>query len=88
MAESSKEINQNEEEKNSALEALIDLLPFELNLPGYMFLGPGTKLAERIERGDVAINELDQAALEHDKAYAAEKGNRRKADRILAERAF
>ena len=49
MAASSKEINQNKEEKNSALDALIDLLPFELNLPGYMFLGPGTKLAERID---------------------------------------
>ena len=36
----------------------------------------------------MAINELDQAALEHDRAYADEKGNRRKADRILAERAF
>ena len=34
------------------------------------------------------VNPLDLAALEHDKVYVDEKGNRRKADRILAERAF
>ena len=62
MAASSKAIEENGEDKNSALDALIDLLPFELNLPGYKFLTHRTKLAEQIQRGNVAINALDQVA--------------------------
>ena len=38
---------QEEEEKDSVLDNLIDLLPFEMHVPGYKFCGPGTKLAER-----------------------------------------
>ena len=76
------------EEKHSALDALIDLLPFELHPPGYKFLGPGTKLSERLERGEVGVNPLDEACRQHDIVYSIEKGNRRKADRVLAEHAF
>ena len=31
-----------EEEKDSVLDNLIDLLPFEMHVPGYKFCGPGT----------------------------------------------
>ena len=77
-----------EQEKNSALDALIDLLPFEMHVPHYKFCRPGTKLAERIERGDVRINPLDQACRQHDLAYTDSNSNRRQADRVLAQYAF
>ena len=76
------------EENNSALNALINLLPFEMTLPGYKFMGPGTKLAERLERGEVGVNPLDEACSQHDIVYSKKEGNRRKTDQILAEQAF
>ena len=33
---------QEEEEKDSVLDNLIDLLPFEMHVSGYKFCGPGT----------------------------------------------
>lgn len=66
----------------------IDNLPFEIHPPGYNFMGPGTKLAERLARGDIGINPLDEACREHDIAYNEENGDRQTADRVLAERAF
>ena len=68
MVASFKEIDQKKKAKISALNALLDLLPFELDLPVYKNLGPRTKPAERIEPGDEAINALDQVALDDDKA--------------------
>ena len=41
----------------------------ELHLPGHQFTGPGTKLKERLLRGDKPINKLDAAAREHDMMY-------------------
>lgn len=41
----------------------------EMHLPSYNYCGPGTKLKERMQRGDVAINELDKACQFHDLAY-------------------
>ena len=79
---------QEKEEKDSILDNLIDLLPFERHVPGYKFCGPGTKLAERIQRGDIGINSLDEACWQHDLAYNSPSSNRRQADRILAEYAF
>lgn len=71
---------------------LINKLPFELHLPGgYQYCGPGTRLTERLSRGDPGINKLDQACREHDIAYARYKddvGERHKADQILAKKAF
>jgi hypothetical protein len=68
----------------------VDALPVELHLPGYRFCGPGTKLSERLARGERGINELDEACREHDIAYAAYKDNERRriADRKLAEKAW
>ena len=68
----------------------VDVLPVELHLPGYRFCGPGTKLEERLARGEHGINELDEACREHDIAYAKYKDNERRriADRILAGKAW
>ena len=75
-------------EENSILDALIDLLPFELNFSGgYEFCGAGTHLDERLQLGNQGINPLDKACLQHDLAYNSDK-DRRKADWILADKAF
>ena len=70
---------------------IINSLPIELHIPGYQFCGPGTKLAERIKRGDIGINRLDAACKEHDIAYSQIRENigaRNIADQVLAEKAF
>src|SRR5436190_19199404 len=69
----------------------IDALPIELHLPGgYQYCGPGTKLKERLARGDTGINKLDQACKEHDIAYSknSDSSKRSIADRALAEKAW
>ncbi|MEY2831110.1 MAG: hypothetical protein RLZZ574_368 [Cyanobacteriota bacterium] len=65
-------------------------IPAELHLPGYNFCGPNTKLDKRLSRGDKGINPLDEACLEHDKAYAAtkDKVKIREADKALADKAW
>lgn len=73
------------------LNKLVDLLPVELHIPGgYRYCGPGTKLTERLQRGDPGINPLDEACKEHDIAYAkySDDQNRNIADRILANKAW
>lgn len=69
---------------------LINNLPFEAHLPGYNYLGPGTKLDKRLQRGDLGINSLDEAAKEHDIAYSQSKSlsDRHKADEILENKAW
>ena len=74
-----------EPEKNSVVDALIDLLPFEIPVPHYKFCGSGTKLAERIERGDIGINPLDESCRQHDLADADLNSDRHKAYRVLAQ---
>ncbi len=68
----------------------IDKLPFEAHLKGYNYCGPGTRLKERLARGDQGINPLDEACKLHDIAYAqySDSDNRRVADKELAERAW
>lgn len=69
----------------------IDALPIELHVPGgYQYCGPGTKLRQRLARGDPGINKLDQACKEHDIAYSNYTDTERRAiaDRALAERAW
>lgn len=67
----------------------INNLPFELHIPGYQFCGPGTKLEERLQRGDRGINPLDEACRDNDIPYSRnrELPERHKADKILAQRA-
>lgn len=52
------------------LNNIINNLPFELHLPGYNYCGPGTRLRERLSRGDKGINPLDEACMRHDIAYS------------------
>ena len=52
------------------VQKLITKLPFEFHLPGYRYVGPGTKLKERLKRGDPGINRLDRIAKKHDIAYS------------------
>lgn len=70
--------------------SLINKTPFELHLPGYRYCGPGTQLAKRLARGDRGINPLDEACLEHDKAYSlnSKLEDRHKADYNLEQRAW
>ena len=74
---------------SSLLNRAINALPIELHIPGYQFCGPGTRLNERLARGDRGINPLDVACREHDIAYSRSKnlGERHVADRILAAKA-
>lgn len=74
----------------SVVNRAIDALPIELHIPGYNYCGPGTKLAERLSRGDPGINKLDDACKEHDIAYSKYKdsGRRSVADKALAEKAW
>lgn len=69
----------------------IDALPIELHLPGgYQYCGPGTKLKQRLSRGDPGINKLDEACKAHDIAYSNYTDTERRsiADRVLAEKAW
>lgn len=68
------------------LDRIIDKTPFEIHLPKYQYCGPGTKLAERLARGDPGINQLDRLCKDHDIAYEKHKesSERYKADKILA----
>ena len=45
-------------------------------------MGPGTKLAKRLKRGDPGINRLDKIAKQHDTDYSEAKNlrDKRKAD--------
>ena len=45
----------------------------EFHWPGYQYMGPGTKLAKRLKRGDPGINRLDKIAKQHDIDYSRAK---------------
>ena len=63
--------------ESSLVDNLINLLPFEIHAPGYHFCG----------QGEEGVNPLDAYCREHDIAYSY-NGDRSKADRLLAKRAF
>lgn len=73
-----------------AINKTIDILPVEIHLPGYNYCGPGTKLQERLRRGDKGVNPLDKSCMEHDIAYSkfSDSKSRSEADRILQEQAW
>lgn len=78
-------------EGGGVINSVINKLPIELHIPGYKFCGPGTRLKERLERGDVPINPLDYSCREHDIAYSQNKESlegRHKADKILQKSAW
>lgn len=68
----------------------IDLLPVEMHMPGMNYCGPGTKLKERLARGDKPVNKLDEFCKTHDIAYSksSDSNTRAKADKILADNAW
>lgn len=71
------------------LNSVINNLPFELHLPGYNYCGPGTRLKERLLRGDRGVNALDEACMQHDIAYSNHSNlhERHKADLQLLDMA-
>lgn len=74
------------------MNSLINNLPFELHIPGgYKFCGPGTRLRERLARGDIPKNQLDKSCRDHDIAYSQNPHDleaRHRADKILADQAW
>ena len=50
----------------------------ESHWPEYQFMGPGTKVAKRLKRGDPGINRLDKIAKQHDIHYSKAKNLRDK----------
>lgn len=59
----------------------------EWHLPGYQYLGPGTKLEKRLKRGDPGINRLDRIAKQHDIDYSKARNLRDKwkADKVMVD---
>jgi Phospholipase A2-like domain len=72
--------------------SFLNKLPFELHMPGgYNYCGPGTRLTERLSRGDTGINPLDEACKMHDITYSKypnDVAKRHEADKILEEKAW
>lgn len=75
--------------KRGFIDRLIELLP-EMHVSGYHYCGPNTNLAARLACGDIGVNELDCACMEHDIAYAesSDLNLRCNADKLLILRAF
>lgn len=71
------------------IDSLLEMLP-EIHIRGYNYCGPNTNLKRNLARGEVGINKLDCACMEHDIAY--EESNdlnlRCIADKVLILRAF
>jgi len=77
---------------SSLLNRAINVLPFELYIPGFQFCGPGMHLEKRLVRDDRDINpryQLDAACREHDIAYSRSNdlAERYVANNILATKA-
>ena len=60
------------------LQNLLSKTGIEFHWPGYQYMGPGTKLAKRLKRGDPGINRLDKLAKQHDIDYSHAKNLRDK----------
>ena len=60
----------------SFLNTLLNKLPFEMNLPGLNFTGPGTKVYKRLnpdgtpKEWSILMNSVDNAAYDHDLCYS------------------
>lgn len=78
-------------EGSGLLNDIINNLPFEVHVPGYQYLGPGTKLDKRLKEGDQGINDLDRAAMKHDIFYRDHKDTKSRneiADKELQDEAL
>ena len=63
----------------------------KLDVPGYNYLGSGTKLERRPQRGDKTVDRLDAAVREHDIVYTRAAGSlekKHKADLAMIEKHF
>ena len=60
------------------IQKLLTKTGIEFHWPGYQYMGPGTKLAKRLKRGDPGINRLDKIAKQHDIDYSHAKNLRDK----------
>lgn len=67
------------------LHQLLANIGVESHWPGYHYMGPGTKLKTRLQRGDPGINRLDKIAKRHDIAYTKAKSlqDKWKADQTM-----
>lgn len=86
-----KEIREKKKKKAFGLiDNAINKIPIELHIPTYQYAGPGTKLRERLGRGDPGKNELDAACKNHDIAYetCGDSKSRIEADKTLITNAF
>lgn len=71
------------------IDRMLEKLP-EIHIRGYNYCGPNTNLNYRLARGEVGINKLDCACMEHDIAYAenSDLKSRCIADKLLILRAI
>ena len=74
----------------SALNTIINKLPFELHIPTYQYCGPGTRVEKRLAKGQYGKNKLDRACRQHDIAYlnSKELSKRHQADLQLSREAW
>lgn len=71
------------------VDRILEKIP-QIHLSGYRYCGPNTDLKNNLARGELGVNELDCACMEHDIAYA-ESDNlefRCTADKLLILRAI
>lgn len=71
------------------IDRMLEKLP-EIHIIGYNYCGVNTNLKSRLQRGDVGINKLDCACMDHDIAYAdsIDPNSRCIADKVLILRAI
>ena len=64
------------------IQNLLNKTGIEYHVPGYQYLGPGTKLKKCLARGDPAKNRLDRITKQHDIDYSVARNlrDKRKAD--------
>lgn len=76
-------------EKKGLIDRFLKKLP-EIHVKGYSYCRPNTNLEIRLARGEVGINELDCACMNHDIAYAenSDLKSRCMADKSLILRAI
>lgn len=55
--------------KGLDIQKLLDKTGIEFHVPGYQYLGPGTKLKKLLARGDPGKNCQDRIAKQHDIDY-------------------
>ena len=67
------------------VQKLLNKTGIEFHWPGYQYMGPGTHLKKRLDRGDPGINRLDRIAKAHDIDYDKAKDLKEKweADRKM-----